>query len=486
MFINTDAFAQTWPNLPAKISGKIINGLNSNDSIVVNINEDNPKWSYKKKIVPINADGFFQILLDTIHQPSAIRMVIKGRNYMIFEREIEPGDSLFLEIDAVVSNPANKYSGYMPKYSGNNVGKYRCDDSIAIFRQGWDNQRKNLYNQFVACRYSDEYYTKLYEFLQTGYGKVIMILDNFKGQLSPAMYEYLKARYIAFYVPWSSTLRSEYSQTNNLDNKARIIKNFGRYQPSKLVVSPDIAGYDTFFLGHLFSHIQVETWFEYDGKKYSFKLIYEKLKSRYSGFLRERLLAYFLYWPGNMLYVENYDPADFAACLADAKSITKDPWLKKVLAQKTFLKSGTAAYPFALPDTSGKIVKLADLKGKVILLDLWGLGCSGCAQFYQLFEKEIQPHLANEPNFKFVSLNADNSTERWTTGIKSGKYTNDHHINLYLEGKGVKHPFAKFYSIVSAPFIILIDKQGNLITKIELGLSGAELLKTIKTALIAQ
>lgn len=483
MMVNVSAFAQTWPNLPAKISGKITKGLHTNDSILVVINEDNPKWSLKSMVIPVNIDGSFKVLLDTIHQPAAVRMVIKGRRYRIFEREIEPGDSLFLEIEADVANPTGKYSNKIPKYTGNNVGKYRVEDSLAIFRADWDSRRKSLYNQFSADKSRDDYDNRLYQFMQTEYYKVIRLLDHFKEQLSPVMVEYLKAKYVAYYMPWAGTLRGDYMQEKDPAIKARIIKNFRNRQPLKFSVNPAIAAYNTFFLGHLFTDIQVETWFEHNGKKYPFKLIYNKIKSRYSGFLRERLLAYFFFLPGNLVNVENYDPADVEACLADARAITKDPWLKKILDRKSTVKPGTAAYPFAFPDTSGNIIKLADLKGNVVLLDLWGLGCSGCARFYQMFEKEVQPHLTNEPNFKFVSLNVNISQENWKTGLKSGRYTNNHHINLNMDGKGFQHPFAKFYHIVAAPFIILIDKQGNLITKIEIGLSGTELLKTIKTAL---
>jgi thioredoxin-related protein len=483
LIMNISVFAQAWPKLPATISGKITKGLNPGDSIVVNINEDNPKWSYKKQVVPIRADGSFRVLLDSIHQPAAIRMSIRGRNYMIFEREIEPGDSLFLEIDAFVSGPTSKYSGNMPKYSGNNTGKYRCEDSMNAYREEWNKKNMSLHSQFAEARYSDEFYTAYYEFLIAERRKMLEYLANFKDTLSPAMYEYLKAKYTADYLPWSDAMRFSYMQAKKADTRANIIRNFIQRPFPEPELNPAIAGFSSRYLGHVFANIQVETWFEHNGKNYPFKVIYEKLKSRYSGFLQERLLAFFLYFPGNMLNVENYDPADFEACLADAQTIIKDPYLKKILNQKSRLKPGTAVYPFAFPDTNGNVVKLADLKGNVVLLDLWGLGCSGCAQFYQLFEKEVQPHLKNERHFKFLSLNDDNSVERWKTGIKSGKYTNEQHINLYMEGKGIKHPFSKFYHIVSAPFIILIDKKGNLITYVELGLSSAELLKTIKTAL---
>jgi thioredoxin-related protein len=483
LIMNISVFAQAWPNLPATISGKITKGLNTNDSIVVNINEDNPKWSYKKQVVPINNDGSFQVLLDSIHQPAAIRMVIKGRNYMIFEREIEPGDSLFLEIDAFVSGPTSKYSGNIPKYSGSNVGKYICEDSMTVFRTGWEQRRKNLYDQFSANKSSDAYYNAYYQFIMREHQQLTYTLSGFKDRLTPTMYEYLKAKYIAHYFSWNDELRFQYIQEKTPAIKTRIIRNFMKYKFSKLEVNPAIAAYNSRYLGILFSQAQIETWFEHNGKSYPFKLAYEKLKSRYSGFLRERLLAYFLFWPGNLLYAKNYDPEDFEACLADAQMIVKDPYLKKVLNQKSRLKPGTAVYPFAFPDTNGNVVKLADLKGNVVLLDLWGLGCSGCAQFYQMFEKEVQPHLKNEPHFKFISLNHNISKESWKTGIESGRYTNEHHINLNMDAKGFEHPFAKFYNLVGAPFIILIDKHGNLIAKIELGLNGAELLKIIKIAL---
>ncbi|MBB5437726.1 thiol-disulfide isomerase/thioredoxin [Pedobacter sp. AK017] len=486
LIINVPVFGQAWQKLPAKIFGKITRGLNPDDSIVVNINEDNPKWSYKKLTVPVHTDGSFLVVLDTIHQPAAIRMNLKGRNYMLFEREIEPGDSLFLEINAYVANPTNKYSGNIPKYSGNNVGKYSCEDSLDIFRVGWNYRRNQMDKPLTGIKYSYSYYDQVYKFLLAEHEQVTAIIKNFKNRLSPAMFHYLTAKYIAQYIMWSSQLRFQYMQAKDPKVQADIIKSFMAHKLPEIEVNQNIAGYNNSYLSYLVNNIQVETWFENNGNDYPFKRIYDKLKARYKGFLRERLLTYFLYFPGNTLNVQNYSPNDFVACLEDARSIIKDPYLKKVLIQKSSIKSGSPAFPFEFPDTSGKTISLKELKGNVVLIDMWGVGCSGCALFYKMFEKEVQPYLKNEPGFKFVSLNVDNSKDRWRTGIRSGLYTNPTHINLYMEGKGMQHPYAKYYNIVAAPFIILVDKNGNLITKIEIGLSGSEVLKLIRSALLQE
>ena len=49
-------------------------------------------------------------------------------------------------------------------------------------------------------------------------------------------------------------------------------------------------------------------------------------------------------------------------------------------------KARKPAADFALQDVTGKTIKLADFKGKVVLLDFWATWCTGCKKEIPWFE----------------------------------------------------------------------------------------------------
>ena len=55
------------------------------------------------------------------------------------------------------------------------------------------------------------------------------------------------------------------------------------------------------------------------------------------------------------------------------------------------LKVGDKAPAFSLEDQQGKTVKLADFKGKVIVLDFWYRGCGWCIMAMPQIKEVVVP-----------------------------------------------------------------------------------------------
>lgn len=180
---------------------------------------------------------------------------------------------------------------------------------------------------------------------------------------------------------------------------------------------------------------------------------YYTLKTRYSGPLREKLLT-------TLLYNYRNGAEDISDCLNDATSLIRTPVLKVVLESLQIAGfKDTEVYKFALSDTSGKKVFLADFKGKIVLLDFWFTGCSACTQLSGKL-REIESKI-DFKNVVFISINIDQSKNQWISSVRGGQYTSAHEINLNTGVLGNKHPFIKHFLITGYPTLLIFNREGN-------------------------
>ncbi len=126
--------------------------------------------------------------------------------------------------------------------------------------------------------------------------------------------------------------------------------------------------------------------------------------------------------------------------------------------------TGSPAFAFALPDAKGKLVRLSDLKGKAILLDFWFTGCSGCSYNYKEVLGPIERKYRNDPRIVFVSVSTDRHRSRWLKSIAEDIYTSQHAVNLHTGGAWVDHDLIRAYGVISFPFLVLINRQGKLVS----------------------
>ncbi len=136
---------------------------------------------------------------------------------------------------------------------------------------------------------------------------------------------------------------------------------------------------------------------------------------------------------------------------------------------------GAIAPELEFPDPQGKMRKLSDLRGKVVLLDFWASWCGPCRRENPNVTRIY--NLYHDKGFEVFSVSLDSDAAAWKRAIEADKLVWPNHVS---DLKKWQSQAAAIYGVRSIPSTFLLDKEGRIVKR---DLRGADLEKAVKQLL---
>jgi len=214
-----------------------------------------------------------------------------------------------------------------------------------------------------------------------------------------------------------------------------------------LLVHPNYSGAVFTFINNKYGrfHWNTETltYLEYIDKEVENKKIKESLAT---DFMRLRILRH------NGITPEAY--AKYLSMATDKESIKK---VKTYFDEINKIGKGTISPLFEFHDLNNNLIKLKDLQGKLVYIDIWGTWCIPCVREIPALKK-LEEEFRNE-DINFVSISINDEKEKLKQFIKENDLKG---IQLFFKD-GDDEEFFNEYQLQGVPRFILIDREGKII-----------------------
>lgn len=136
---------------------------------------------------------------------------------------------------------------------------------------------------------------------------------------------------------------------------------------------------------------------------------------------------------------------------------------------------GAMAPELAYPNPDGKIIKLSDLRGKIVILDFWASWCVPCRRESPNVRRIYGQY--HDKGVEVFSFSLDRDAASWKKAIADDMLVWPYHAS---DLKGWKSEGAAAYGVRSIPAVFLLNREGRIVAK---NLRGQSLEDAIKQLL---
>lgn len=137
----------------------------------------------------------------------------------------------------------------------------------------------------------------------------------------------------------------------------------------------------------------------------------------------------------------------------------ENPQKKSVKAEKP-----EPAPAFTLQDMEGKEVSLADLEGKVVVLDFWATWCAPCIKSFPAMQMAVNKY-KNDPAVEFLFINTWEQRDDPTEFVKQFLDKRGFDFKVLFDKKdpvSKRNPVVEGYGVSGIPVKFIIDTHGNI------------------------
>ena len=403
-----------------RLSGKITNP-NSKQLIINNAGV--------RKIIKLNEDGSFS---DTLHiKKAGIFPFSDGRERS--SMYLKNTYNLNLTLDAKEFDETIKYTGKGAENNNFLAKKYLINE-------------KTLGNYMQLYAKSEKYFLAELDSVKGIYFKLLEPLkdkDFVTQQKKSIEYDYLIA--IMQYQPYHQYIIKD----NNFTVSKEFLQVLDKIDYTQETDYQNYTSYKTLVNTHYLLNID-------DPKQMEASLL--KIKNIKSKIIKEGVIK--------ALNIENFTISNehFAELYQTIIKICDDTLYKKMFTKKyqslEKLLKGNDSPLFAYKDIDGNLIRLEDLKGKFVYIDVWATWCSPCRREIPFLKKLEEEFKGKDIAFVSISVDRAKDYEKWKKMVHNKEMKG---YQLFAD-KSWNSDFVRAYQIRGIPTFILIDKKGKIIS----------------------